>query len=68
MNQPILSQASTLDIVRELKSRIDAGFAPNMMPLMIGAEELNALMTSIEVYLVNQYAEQCGYYPELTDV
>jgi hypothetical protein len=58
----ILSQANTSELIKEIKSRIDAGFGPQGMPLMVSRGELNSLMETVEVYLINQYAQDAGVY------
>jgi Zn-finger nucleic acid-binding protein len=58
----VLSQANTSELIKEIKSRIDAGFGPQGTPLMVSRGELNSLMDSMEVYLINQYAQDVGMY------
>jgi hypothetical protein len=58
----VLSQANTSELIKEIKSRIDSGFGPQGLPLMVSRSELNSLMDTLEVYLINQYAQDVGVY------
>jgi hypothetical protein len=57
-----LSQTSTSELIKEVKSRIDTGFGPQGLPLMVSRSELNSLMDTLEVYLINQYAQDAGTF------
>lgn len=60
----VLEQATTSEIVEELKKRVDHNAGPNGLPLMIGTEELTALMGSIECLLLDRYAQT---YPAMME-
>ena len=60
----VLEQATTSEIVAELKKRVDHNAGPNGLPLMIGTEELTALMGSIECLLLDRYAQT---YPAMME-
>lgn len=53
----VLEQATTSEIVAELKKRVDHNAGPDGLPLMVGTEELNSLMSSVECLLVNRYMD-----------
>ena len=56
-----MKEYATIELVKELIDRINCGNCQ-----LVGTSELNALMTTVEVELLNRYAVEQNAYPELS--